>query len=203
MNRQEFMYRLAAELSKMPRDEMQAAMEYYDEYFDEAGPEREQEAIRELGSPERIAAQIKADYAMRQLEEPGMGRSPRKGLRAFLWVILGVFAAPVALPVAIALGVCVLAVFICLFAVAISLIIAFGATCASGIALVGVGIVGLSGSVAAGIMLIGMGLVSAGITAILCVGVVIGVRAIVRLLAKRLRKDHDRWRTQRLEKEEK
>lgn len=201
MNRQEFMYRLAAELSKMPRDEMQAAMEYYDEYFDEAGPEREQEAIRELGSPERIAAQIKADYAMRQLEEPGMGRSPRKGLRAFLWVILGVFAAPVALPVAIALGVCVLAVFICLFAVAISLIIAFGATCASGIALVGVGIVGLSGSVAAGIMLIGMGLVSAGITAILCVGVVIGVRAIVRLLAKRLRKDHDRWRTQRLEKE--
>lgn len=203
MNRQEFMYRLAAELSKMPRDEMQAAMEYYDEYFDEAGPEREQEAIRELGSPERIAAQIKADYAMRQLEEPGMGRSPRKGLRAFLWVILGVFAAPVALPVAIALGVCVLAVFICLFAVAISLIIAFGATCASGIALVGVGIVGLSGSVTAGIMLIGMGLVSAGITAILCVGVVIGVRAIVRLLAKRLRKDHDRWRTQRLEKEEK
>lgn len=203
MNRQEFMYRLAAELSKMPRDEMQAAMEYYDEYFDEAGPEREQEAIRELGSPERIAAQIKADYAMRQLEEPGMGRSPRKGLRAFLWVILGVFAAPVALPVAIALGVCVLAVFICLFAVAISLIIAFGATCASGIALVGVGIVGLSGSVAAGIMLIGMGLVSAGITAILCVGVVIGVRAILRLLAKRLRKDHDRWRTQRLEKEEK
>lgn len=203
MNRQEFMYRLAAELSKMPQDEMQAAMEYYDEYFDEAGPEREQEAIRELGSPERIAAQIKADYAMRQLEEPGMGRSPRKGLRAFLWVILGVFAAPVALPVAIALGVCVLAVFICLFAVAISLIIAFGATCASGIALVGVGIVGLSGSVTAGIMLIGMGLVSAGITAILCVGVVIGVRAIVRLLAKRLRKDHDRWRTQRLEKEEK
>lgn len=203
MNRQEFMYRLAAELSKMPRDEMQAAMEYYDEYFDEAGPEREQEAIRELGSPERIAAQIKADYAMRQLEEPGMGRSPRKGLRAFLWVILGVFAAPVALPVAIALGVCVLAVFICLFAVAISLIIAFGATCASGIALVGVGIVGLSGSVTAGIMLIGMGLVSAGITAILCVGVVIGVCAIVRLLAKRLRKDHDRWRTQRLEKEEK
>lgn len=202
MNRQEFMYRLAAELSKMPRDEMRAAMEYYDEYFDEAGPEREQEAIQELGSPEKIAAQIKADYAMRQLGEPGMGRSPRKGLRAFLWVILGVFAAPVALPVAIALGVCVLAVFICLFAVAISLIIAFGATCVSGIALVGVGIAGLSGSVTAGIMLIGMGLVSAGITAILCVGVVIGVRAIVRLLAKRLRKDHDRWQARRLEKEE-
>lgn len=197
------MYRLAAELSKMPRGEMQAAMEYYDEYFDEAGPEREQEAIRELGSPEKIAAQIKADYAMRQLGEPGMVRSPRKGLRAFLWVILGVFAAPVALPVAIALGVCVLAVFICLFAVAISLIIAFGATCVSGIALVGVGIAGLSGSLAAGIMLIGMGLVSAGITAILCVGVVIGVRAAVRLLAKRLRKDHDRWQARRLEKEEK
>lgn len=203
MNRQEFMYRLAAELSMLPQEETLAAMEYYDEYFDEAGPDREQEAIRELGSPEKIAAQIKGDYAMRQLVEPGMGKSPRKGMRAFLWVILGVFAAPVALPVAIALGVCVLAIFICLFAVVISLVIAFGATCASGIALVGVGIAGLSGSVAGGIMLIGMGLVAAGITAILCVGVAIGGQTVARLLAKRLRKGYDRWQARRLEKEEK
>lgn len=45
MNRQEFMNQLAAELSRLPKEEIQAAMEYYSEYFDEAGPEREQETI--------------------------------------------------------------------------------------------------------------------------------------------------------------
>ncbi len=202
MNRQEFMYHLDVELSKLPQDERQAALEYYNEYFDEAGPEREQEAIDDLGSPEKIAAQIKADYGMRQLQGPSMGRSPQKGARAFLWVILGIFAAPIAFPVALALGICALVLFICLFAVAFSLIAAFGATCVSGIALVGVGIAGLAGSIAGGIMLIGLGLISAGITAILCVGVVIGVRALVRFFAKQMRKNNGHWKAQRLEKEE-
>ena len=31
MNRQEFMNRLAAELSRLPKEEIQAAMEYYSE----------------------------------------------------------------------------------------------------------------------------------------------------------------------------
>ena len=60
MNRQDFMNQLAAELSKLPKEEVQAAMEYYSEYFDEAGPEREQQAIKDLGSPSKIATQIKA-----------------------------------------------------------------------------------------------------------------------------------------------
>lgn len=203
MNRQEFMNQLAAELSKLPREEIQAAMEYYSEYFDEAGPQREQEVIWELGSPAKIATQIKADYAVRQLDDPGMRQGPRKGITAVLWVVLGVFAAPVALPVALALGVCVLALFICLFAVALSLIIALGSVCIGGISLIGIGIAGLAGSLAAGIMLIGIGLVSAGITAILCVGVVIGVRAAVRFLVRRLRQKNDRWNRQRPEKGEK
>ena len=42
MNRQDFMNQLAAELSKLPKEEVQAAMEYHSEYFEEAGPEREQ-----------------------------------------------------------------------------------------------------------------------------------------------------------------
>lgn len=200
MNRQAFMNQLAAELSKLPREEIQAAMEYYSEYFDEAGPEREQEVIRELGSPVKIATQIKADYAVRQLDEPGMRQTPRRGLRAVLWVILGVFAAPVALPVAIALGVCVLAMFICLFAVALSIIIALGSVCIGGISLIGVGIAGLAGSLAAGIMLIGIGLVSAGLTAVLCVGVVIGVQTIVRELAKKLRNHNGHWNRQKMNK---
>lgn len=196
MNRQEFMNRLAAELSRLPKEEIQAAMEYYSEYFDEAGPEREQETIAELGSPSKIATQIKADYAVRQLDEPGAGQSAKKGLSAILWVILGIFAAPIAFPVAIALGVTALAIFIALAAVIFSVIISLAAVCISGIALVFIGFAGLGGSFAAGMMLIGIGLVAAGITALLCVGVTIGARALIHAIA--------RWmQERRLEKMEK
>lgn len=184
MNRQEFMNRLAAELSRLPKEEIQAAMEYYSEYFDEAGPEREQETIAELGSPAKIATQIKADYAVRQLDEPGAGHSAKKGLSAILWVILGIFAAPMAFPVAIALGAVALAMFITVAAVIFSVIVSLAAVCVSGIALVFVGFAGLGGSLAAGIMLIGIGLVSAGITALLCVGVAIGAKALIQAAAK-------------------
>lgn len=202
MNRQQFMNRLAAELSKLPKEEIEAAMEYYSEYFDEAGPEREEETIRELGSPSKVATQIKADYAVRQLDVENGRQTTKKGLSAILWVILGVFAAPVALPVAIALGAIAFAIFITIFALALSLLICLVAFCFSGIALIFIGIAGLGGSFAGGLMLIGIGLVGAGLTAVLCMGVIIGAKALIRLTAKEMHKGSQRRQAKKLAKEE-
>lgn len=188
MNRQDFMNQLAAELSKLPKEEVQAAMEYYSEYFDEAGPEREQQAIKDLGSPSKIATQIKADYAVRQLDEPG---NSRKGLTALLWVVLGVFAAPVALPVAIALGICAFAVFFCALVVLVALIVSLGACCLGGIAFVAAGIAGLGASLSGSLFLIGIGLVASGIMALLCVGAAVGTKALVRAAARQMRKSRN------------
>lgn len=69
MDRREWLRKLQLELYKLPRGEIDDAIAYYTEYFEEAGPEREQEIIRELGDPAKVAAQIKADYAVRQLDE--------------------------------------------------------------------------------------------------------------------------------------
>lgn len=202
MNRQEFMNRLAAELSKLPKEEIRAAMDYYSEYFDEAGPDREEETIRELGGPSKVATQIKADYAVRQLDSENGRQTTRKGLSAVLWVILGIFAAPVAFPVAIALGAVAFAVFVSIFIVIIALLASLIAFCAGGIALVGIGFAGLGGSIASGMMLIGMGLVAAGLTAVLCVGVVVGARALLRVTAKEMQRSSQRRRERKLAKEE-
>jgi uncharacterized membrane protein len=40
---------------------------YYSEYLAEAGPEREREVIERLGPPQRVAAEIRADAALREL----------------------------------------------------------------------------------------------------------------------------------------
>lgn len=61
MNRIEFMTELAALLQDVPVEERRDAMKYYNDYFDDAGEENEQQVVEELGSPAKVAATIKED----------------------------------------------------------------------------------------------------------------------------------------------
>lgn len=59
MKRGEFMMRLAVLLSDIPDEEKTDALKFYNNYFDDAGPENEENVIAELGSPEKVARSIK------------------------------------------------------------------------------------------------------------------------------------------------
>lgn len=61
MDRAQFMEQLERLLSDISESERQEALAYYNGYFDDAGPENEAAVIRELGSPGKVAAIIKAD----------------------------------------------------------------------------------------------------------------------------------------------
>lgn len=61
MTRNEFMDRLKSLLADMPEGEREEALQYYNDYFDDAGINNEQEVLDSLGSPENVAASIKAD----------------------------------------------------------------------------------------------------------------------------------------------
>ena len=63
MNRDEFMRELEYLLQDIPEKEKADAIEYYRDYLEEAGPEHEEEVIREFGSPERIASIIRSDIS--------------------------------------------------------------------------------------------------------------------------------------------
>ena len=60
MNRLEFMKQLARLLDDLPREEKIEILKYYNGYFDDAGAENEAEIIAQLGSPEKVAAEVKA-----------------------------------------------------------------------------------------------------------------------------------------------
>ena len=62
MGRVEFISELNMLLMDLPDEERVSAIQYYDDYFADAGVEEEEKVIQELGSPEKIAASIKADY---------------------------------------------------------------------------------------------------------------------------------------------
>lgn len=60
MNRAEFMRRLTELLSDVPPAEREEAIQYYNDYFDDAGAENEAGVIASLGTPEELARTIKA-----------------------------------------------------------------------------------------------------------------------------------------------
>ncbi|QNM05211.1 DUF1700 domain-containing protein [Qiania dongpingensis] len=59
MNRAEYMKELAYLLQDVPDEEKEEALQYYEDYFDDAGVENEAQVISELGRPEKIAAIIR------------------------------------------------------------------------------------------------------------------------------------------------
>ena len=70
MTRDEFMKELAYLLQDIQGSDKEDAVQYYMDYFDEAGPDKEDGIILELGSPERIASIIRSDLSG-HLEEGG------------------------------------------------------------------------------------------------------------------------------------
>lgn len=58
MNRTEYLKQLDKYLKRLPAEDYQNAMEYFTEYFDEAGPEGEEQVIRELGTPKEAASEL-------------------------------------------------------------------------------------------------------------------------------------------------
>ncbi|MCH5192773.1 MAG: DUF1700 domain-containing protein [Oscillospiraceae bacterium] len=58
MTRAEYIAELESHLITLPREERDMAVSFYKEYFDEAGPDKEQEVISELGKPYNLAKSI-------------------------------------------------------------------------------------------------------------------------------------------------
>lgn len=95
MTRQEYMQQLAALLAAMPEAERRDALDYYEEYFDAAGPEKEAQTIQELGSPQNVAEKIwegtgaQPGTSMPDSNMPEQGSRRRKSP---VWIVLAILA---------------------------------------------------------------------------------------------------------------
>ncbi|MDD7025864.1 MAG: hypothetical protein PUI46_01990 [Lachnospiraceae bacterium] len=63
MMRQEFMEHLEKLLWDISENERKEALQYYNDYFDDAGAENEEAVLKELGSPVQVARKIKAGFS--------------------------------------------------------------------------------------------------------------------------------------------
>lgn len=123
MNRAEFMAKLRDALAGLPEEERMNALRYYEEYFDDA--EDEAKAIADLGSPEKVAAQILAEYRELIPVTPSASPSPKrwKGISPWLLALLVLLAIPIGIPLAVALGGVLLAILAVLASVLLAIVI--------------------------------------------------------------------------------
>ena len=179
MNREEFMRQLENLLQDLSAAEREKALQYYHEYFKDAGPENEQSVIEALGNPARVAENIKKSIWGNGCEENiyTQGDADHKELQPatsqkkegmstgmiVLIVLLCILASPVILGVASA-GIGAAAGLIAGW---FGLIIGFGITAVVLllvlIALVIAGIIGLFTQPYVGMGLIGAGLICGGV----------------------------------------
>jgi len=158
VTRSEFINEMESALAGLPHSEVSRITEYYDEIFNEAldDGKTEEEICEGLDKPEDIAGRVRAEIAfVRAEQEP-----TAKTMSTVLVVVLGIFALPVGLPIAIAIFAVLLALTVTVFAVVVSL----GATA---LALFAGGIVGIvSGFVAIiqGLPLFGISFIGASFT---------------------------------------
>ncbi len=80
MNRTEYMRELDALLHGISKEEREEAMQYYNDYFDDAGSENEEKVIEELGSPAKLAETICAGINGNTDEAESYGEYGERGI---------------------------------------------------------------------------------------------------------------------------
>lgn len=216
MNKTQYLLELRRLLASLPVLERERAIEFYNNYFDEAGEENEAAVIEELGPPARLARQIieqtPADgYASPRNSVPAapacgaQGNAysapvQKKGMSGWLIALIIVVSLPVTLPLAgAAIGLLgglagvLIGVAAGLFGVALALVL-FGAALAVS-AVMGAAASGVPAALCiagGGLALIGLGLLCAFALVWLVIAAVRLVRLIAHAVSGRLAKRKER-----------
>ena len=189
MNRETYLKELQRYLGRLPKEDYENAMEYFTEYFDEAGPEKEADVIAELGTPKEAASEVlnallaSGQSGNGQLMVPGESQKEVETIsgnggavdqretktqkssvgRIILIAVLAILAAPVGIPIAIAAIVMLFSgIFILACAVA-SVLMVGCAGIISGILLLAEGIALFGSAINGALLVCGAALLSIGL----------------------------------------
>lgn len=217
MNKIEFLKELESLLQDVSPTEREEALQYYNDYFDDAGAENEKNVIEALGNPARVAENIKrdqqgigetgsrsSDRALVEYESasgdprsqipPERSESGKKEMPVWaivLLVVLLIFASPVLLALGVAGFAVVISLLISLFAIIFGFGVATLALFFAMFVLLAVGIMCIPVDALVGVGLIGGSLLCGGIGVLfmmLTVGLGAAVPAVCRGIARLFRK---------------
>lgn len=179
MNRQEFLRQLESLLYAIPANERADALAYYNDYFDEAGTENEQNVIQELGSPQKVAQSIienlrnsgyehvyenaNGQYSQNSSKNQNTYSNKKekklKTWQIILLIVLAIIGSPIWMGLAIGLFGVVIGILTSIFATIVSLFGSGLGLMFGGIIVAGVGVLGVMVRPLEGVTSMGVGLI--------------------------------------------
>ena len=162
--------------NELPADEYNNVMQYYTEYFADAGVEKEQEVIAELGAPNELAGKIIGEYRGKQPSDVVIEKK-KKGLPVGWFIFIAIIGSPLwfgLLCAAIGIAAAIVAVIVSIIAASVALML-------SGVTVVIGGIVAAFSNGANGAMVAGIGCLSVGVGILFAMLSVLIVSSIVKL----------------------
>ena len=171
----EYLNQLQKYLKKLPQSDYEDAMEYFTEYFADAGPEKEQAVIEELGTPKQAAAELMMNLLDRKIDEREAMEQEEKrkekkkttGANVVWIAILALFAAPIGAPILISILIVLLCAALCVALLDMSVFLIAVVGVVVGVKMLLRGILAVSVSFGGFCFITGMGILLIGIS-ILC-----------------------------------
>lgn len=168
MTKEQYMDQLKKYLHRLPKQEYEDAVDYFEEYFGEADEDGQQKLMKELGTPKEAARDLISNLLDKKLDETSAISKPvQKGTLKV--ALLAVCAAPVAIPLLIVLfavlasaAVCLFCAYLCVFILALCAFLIGGKLFVRGI-------VAISFSIPGSFILLGLGLLGIGLSILLCI----------------------------------
>ncbi len=189
MNKNAFLSELSRKLRRLPREDYDDAINYYNEYFLDAGIDDSEDVTPLVGTVDEVAKTILDDCTEKQFEKVKTEGGVKNSTKAVWLVILGIFAAPVALPLAIVAVALIFTILVTIFAVVFSLVIASAAVAFAG--LVAIPAIFWATTPAQGMVIAGFSLMGIAIGILLCIAfyklgevIVKGIIKLVRNISK-------------------
>lgn len=160
MTKTEYLAKLTKYLRKLPQKDYEEALEYFMEYFEEAGPENEAQVIAELGTPKEAAHEVITRLLDEKIIED---KSSLRNKTTILWIaILAVLASPVALPILLFFLAMLMTLLMIIFAVIVTALALTFALLISGVYTFFTSFSLLSVSLASTLFGVGLGLLMIG-----------------------------------------
>ena len=164
MTKQVYLDQLRKYLKKLPAEDYADAMEYFTEYFEEADEDQSQLLMHELRKPKDPARDLIQNLLDKKITEQAENPTPKKKSHIFWIAFLAICAAPIGIPLLIAVLLVLLALLIC----AAAIVFAVGC-CAAAFFLVGGklvirGLLAIPYSLSGAGMIAGSGLLTLGLS---------------------------------------
>lgn len=162
MNKEEFLRILKKKLKSLPKREVDDALMYYEEYFDEAGVDSDYDVLCELSHPSDIASQILSEYAVKGINSKQ--KSIKMGISSLWFILLAIIVSPIAFPITFPIFIIlVVSAFVSLILVFVFLVVT-GSLIFSGISVFFTGFKYLFLDIATSLISIGTGSLLIGIS---------------------------------------